>query len=84
MLDKWHKNVILIGDFNFPGWDWKRQKMKPNAQYPALYDEFKSLLNDNGMVKEVTNATRENNILDLVSRVKYSWRDQQNVSVPRN
>lgn len=40
--------------------------MKPNAQYPALHDEFKSLLNNNGMVQKVTDVTRENT-LDLVA-----------------
>lgn len=62
-----HRNVILAGDFNFPGWDWAKLELKPNCQQVQLHEEFKTFLDDNGMVQEVTKPTREKNILDLVA-----------------
>ena len=67
ILENQHRNVIIAGDFNYPGWDWKNQEIKPSCQNVQLHEDFKSFLNDNGLVQEVMDPTRENNTLDLIA-----------------
>ena len=53
MLDKQHRNIILAGDFNYPGWNWKDMELKPSCQHVKLHKEFKAFLNESGLVQEV-------------------------------
>ena len=42
-------NEILIigGDMNFPGWNWKENTLKPNSTAPNLHTDFMDVLNNN-------------------------------------
>ena len=58
-------NVIITRDFNFPGWDWRQNIMRPDCHYPTLHNSFLILLNDTGLIQIVEQPTREKNTLDL-------------------
>jgi len=58
--------VIAGGDFNFPGWDWRDNTLKPRTQFVALHNKFGDILNDFGLTQIVTEPTRFGNILDLI------------------
>ncbi|KAK6188800.1 hypothetical protein SNE40_004902 [Patella caerulea] len=58
--------LIVGGDFNLPGWDWKRKILKPNTQHPNLHYKLTDILDDHGLVQLVEEPTRNNNILDLM------------------
>jgi hypothetical protein len=58
--------VILAGDFNFPGWDWKNNQVKPGCPYPNLHHRFGDLLDDKGLSQLVEDPTRKDNVLDLI------------------
>ena len=62
-LDKGH-HMLIAGDFNFPGWDWKNLQVS-NCNHPALHHQFGDLLDDQGLVQLVEEPTRRSNILDL-------------------
>ena len=55
--------VFLVGDFNFPNFDWVNQ-------VPLLFDQLHikmfELLNDLFLIQMNQHATRNNNMLDLV------------------
>lgn len=36
--------VIVGGDMNLPGWDWKTNTLKPNSQYVGLHNFFMDIL----------------------------------------
>ena len=59
------KEVILAGDLNFPGWDWKNKVVK-QCHYPTLHHKLGEMLDDRGLEQLVTEPTRGENILDLV------------------
>ena len=42
-------NAILIigGNMNFPGWNWKENTLKPNSTAPNLHTDFMDVLNNN-------------------------------------
>ena len=62
------KNVILLGgDFNLPGWDWKSNQVRPKSPYPGAHHRFGEVLNDHGLSQIIQEPTRENNILDLIA-----------------
>jgi endonuclease/exonuclease/phosphatase (EEP) superfamily protein YafD len=42
-------SVIIGGDFNLPGWDWRSTTLKPNATYPNLHQQFLDIINNNGL-----------------------------------
>lgn len=66
MLGKNHDNVIIGGDFNFPGWDyWRNKQLKTNCNYRLLHYKFAEILNDHSMEQVVEDLTREKNVLDL-------------------
>ncbi len=64
------QNVIIAGDFNFPGWIWNKNEsenyIKTNATNHPLHEKFGELLNDFGLTQLITKPTRGDNILDLV------------------
>jgi hypothetical protein len=61
-------NAILIigGDMNFPGWNWKENTLKPNSTAPNLHTDFMDVLNNNALIKLVEEPTRQQNTLDLI------------------
>jgi hypothetical protein len=59
------ENILLAGDFNFPGWNWKESKLKPCNQ-PNLHHRFGEILDDRGLVQIVDKPTRDRNTLDLI------------------
>lgn len=56
--------IVIGGDFNFPGWDWKKGVLK-KCRYPSLHNFFRDTLHDLGWEQLVTFPTREENALDL-------------------
>jgi hypothetical protein len=59
-------SVIIGGDFNLPGWDWRSMTLKPNATYPNLNQQFLDIINNNGLAQIVEDPTRLDNTLDLI------------------
>jgi hypothetical protein len=37
--------LIIGGDMNFPGWNWKENTLKPNSTAPNLHTDFMDVLN---------------------------------------
>ena len=64
------QNVIIAGDFNFPGWIWNNNEtenyIKTNTTNRPLHERFGELLHDFGLTQLVTKPTRGDNILDLI------------------
>lgn len=58
--------IIVGGDFNFPGWNWKQKILKPGTTNTDLHYKFGEILDNNGLTQVVEESTRENNILDLI------------------
>lgn len=59
-------SVIIGGDFNLPGWDWRSTTLKSNATYPNLHQQFLDIINNNGFAQIVEDSTRLDNTLDLI------------------
>jgi hypothetical protein len=59
-------SIIIGGDFNLPGWDWKSTTLKSNATYPNLHQQFLDIINKNGLAQIVEDSTRLENTLDLI------------------
>ena len=57
--------VVIGGDFNFPGWNWKDGKVD-KCRHPSLHHDFGALLDDHGFTQLVDEPTRGKNVLDLV------------------
>ena len=73
-----NSRIIVGGDFNLPGWDWKTMALKTGSDYPALHTGLVDLLHDLGMEQLVTKSKREDNTLDLIIT-----NTPQSVPVPR-
>ena len=58
--------VLIGGDFNLPGWDWRNKCIKPRSPYPGLHSRFADALADGGLTQIIEEPTRGNNILDLI------------------
>jgi hypothetical protein len=52
-------SVIIGGDFNLPGWDWRSTTLKPNATYPNLHQQFLDIINNNGLAQIIEDSTRK-------------------------
>ena len=66
-LSKKSNSIVLVGgDFNFPGWDWKNKTLKPKTQYVNLHNIFADTLADNGLSQLIEEPTRGKNTLDLI------------------
>jgi hypothetical protein len=63
---KANQPIILAGDFNFPGWDWKNNQVKTNCPYPNMHHRFGDTLDDKGLTQLVEDPTRKENVLDLI------------------
>ena len=61
-----NKIVLLGGDFNFPGWNWKQNTHKTPCAYPSLHTKFYDVLCNNGLTQIVEEPTRGDNTLDLI------------------
>ena len=59
-------HIVIAGDLNFPSWDWKQMRLKPNPSYAQLHEDFINMLSDFGLVQLVEEPTREANTLDLI------------------
>ena len=60
-----HENVIIAGDFNLPGWDWKNNLVKSDCNYRSLHYKFGEILDNNSLQQLVEEPTRGKNTLDL-------------------
>ena len=58
--------VILGGDFNLPGVDWKTNSLKSKAADAQMCDHLISMASNNGLTQVVDEPTRGDNVLDLV------------------
>jgi len=61
-------NILLMGDFNFPGISWNNGHGQINTPTygSRLNSLFLEIINDAGLEQFVHQATRQNNVLDLV------------------
>ena len=58
----------LLGDFNYPKFSWSHDhvpSMKYGSGFPAIYEDFISLLDDFSLVQVVSEPTRGENVLDF-------------------
>ena len=58
--------LIVGGDFNFPGWNWKDKVLKPDTSNPSIHYKFADTLDDHGLIQMVEEPTRGPNTLDLI------------------
>jgi len=56
------KNIVILGDFNFPNIDWSCYHCPDNP----IYREFLQFVNSYGFYQYVNEPTRDSHILDLV------------------
>ena len=62
-----NKSMLIVGgDFNFPGWNWKDKVLKPDTSNPSIHYKFADTLDDHGLVQMVEEPTRGPNTLDLI------------------
>ena len=59
-------NIILGGDFNFPGMNWMQGEIKDDCRTPTLHNNFQDMLHDHGLAQIVEDTTRDRNTLDLI------------------
>ena len=64
------KNAFIVvgGDFNLPGWNWKTRTLKPDSTYMYQKNHYKfgDMLDDKDLMQLVEEPTRGPNTLDLV------------------
>lgn len=59
--------LLLLGDLNLPGIDWKTHSVKTGAQYKSIHHEFINTLHSNNLHQLIHEPTHvHGNILDLV------------------
>ena len=59
-------HVWVGGDFNFPGYNWKKEHLKPRCNQPELTRNFLDLIADNNLTQVVKEPTYHENTLDLL------------------
>ena len=59
-------SLVIGGDFNFPGWDWKTKSIKAGAAYTGLHHRFSDIIDNIGLVQIVEEPTGKDNFLDLI------------------
>ena len=57
---------MIARDFDLAGWDWKGETLKLNTQHPKNTSKFTDILDDNGLVQIVEEATRGTSTLNRV------------------
>ena len=78
-----NSTTLIAGDFNFPGWDWRNNKVQ-TCRHPTLHHRFGELLDDHGFTQMVEEPTRLGNILDLVLNHQQPYANHLHQSGPRN
>ena len=59
--------IILLGDLNFPGFDWQTGQFKSGVTYKALHESFLSFLFENSLTQIIQTSTHiKGNTLDLI------------------
>ncbi|CAG2250335.1 unnamed protein product [Mytilus edulis] len=58
--------IIMAGDFNLQGWDWKPKSLSPNTHHTNIHHKFTDILDDHGLQQMVEEPTKESNTLDLI------------------
>lgn len=62
-----HDHLVIIGDMNFPGFNWTTNSIKANCQYKALHRDFQSFLIENSLTQVIEQPTHvKGNTLDLL------------------
>ena len=41
--------IVIGGDMNLPGWDWKENILKPNTVFTNLHNYFMDIINNNAL-----------------------------------
>ena len=60
-------HLILLGDLNFPGFDWVENTIKPDTAYKNMHIKFHSFLCENNLTQLIETPTHvRGNTLDLV------------------
>jgi hypothetical protein len=59
--------IIVGGNFNLLGWDWRTRTIKPDTKYSNIHYLFGNLFDDTGLAQIVDIPTRKDNTLDLIS-----------------
>ena len=59
-----HLWLLVAGDFNFPGWDWKTKSLKSRTTYPNRQQKFSETLDKNSLTQLVQEPTKENSTPD--------------------
>ena len=62
-----NKIIMLAGDFNLPDIDWTIPTIKNKCRTPAMHSQLLNTLADHSLTQLNQTATRENNILDLIT-----------------
>ena len=65
ICNKTNSHIWIGGDFNFPGYDWEKDCIKPGCSQPELTRRFVNIMADNNLTQVVTEATFNQNTLDL-------------------
>ena len=63
---KQNQHIFIRGDFNFPGWDWHNELLKPNCQNASLHGKLRNILDDFGLIQIIHKPTRGDNTLNLM------------------
>ena len=61
-----NRNIVLAGDFNFPGYDWQLGQLKRSCINPSIHRHFISMMDDLGLQQMISEPTRGTNTLDLI------------------
>ena len=68
MVSKKNGHIWILGDLNYPKFHWNDNhvpQVKKGCSFPQQYDDFTNLLDDNNLIKMVSEPTRQDNTLDL-------------------
>ena len=59
-------HIVIVGDFNFPGYDWQSASIKQNCQYKTLHKDFLAFLEEHNLSQIIDEPTHvKGNTLDL-------------------
>ena len=68
MVSKKNGHIWILGDLNYPKFHWNDNhvpQVKQGCSFPQQYDDFTNLLDDNNLIKMVSEPIRQDNTLDL-------------------
>ena len=78
-----NSHVLIGGEFNLPGWNWKEKTLKPGTQHTRNHYHLTEILDDNGLAQMVETPTRNEAILDLLISKREVPRGVRNSKVRR-